>query len=67
MVKFIEEKNINVFPFTALYDYMNTYKTKKGKRHKTSGVSQQQLGALLSQHPLFNKVEDGIWEYTGED
>ena len=70
MVKFSHEwytwNATNTLPLAALYDYMNTYKTKKGKTHKTACVSKQQLGTLLAQSPLFKKIEHGMWRYIGE-
>jgi len=70
IVKFSKEwyahHKTGVFPFASLYDYMNSYKTKKGKIHKRAGASKQQLGTLLAQSPLFNRIDHGIWEYVGE-
>ena len=54
------------FDFNDLLVFMNEYKTKEGRPHRSVPTTYAQLNNLLRAHPRFRNIGENKWVFQGD-
>lgn len=55
------------FDFNDLLVFMNEYKTKSGRPHRSVPTTYAQLNNLLRAHPRFRNIGENKWMFLGDE